>query len=234
MLKYIIIDDEPLAHEIIEEFCSMLPHVQLEKNCYNAMEAMQFLNEKTVDFMFLDINMPKLKGLDFLKTLTRPPKTIITTAYKEHALEGFELNVVDYILKPFSFDRLVKAVNKVSETQTTKTIIKEVSSSEDSSTRFFVKGDKKHHQIDLNDLLYIEAHGNYTKLFLKDEMIVSHEKISHYEDLLNDSNFLRVHKSFIVAIDKIKFIEGNRILINEHKIPIGQTYKSSINKLYSS
>lgn len=234
MLKYIIIDDEPLAHEIIEEFCSMLPHVQLEKNCYNAMEAMQFLNKNTVDFIFLDINMPKLRGLDFLKTLSKPPKTIITTAYKEHALEGYELNVVDYILKPFSFDRLVKAVNKVSETQTSKTIIKEVFSSGDSSTRFFVKGDKKHHQIDLNNLLYIEAYGNYTKLFLKDEMIVSHEKISHYEDLLNASNFLRVHKSFIVAINKIRFIEGNRILINEHKIPIGQTYKSSINKLYGS
>jgi DNA-binding LytR/AlgR family response regulator len=234
MLKYIIIDDEPLAHEIIEEFCSILPHVQLEKKCYNAMEAMQFLNENRVDFMFLDINMPKLKGLDFLKTLTKPPKTIITTAYKEHALEGFELNVIDYILKPFSFDRLVKAVNKVSDIQTTKTVIKEVSTSNDSPTRFFVKGDKKHHQIDLNDLLYIEAYGNYTKLFLKDDMIVSHEKISHYESILPDGNFLRVHKSFIVAIDKIKFIEGNRILINAHKIPIGQTYKSSINNLYNS
>ena len=233
MLKYIIIDDEPLAHEIIEEFCSMLPHLHLEKNCYNAMEAMQYLNENRVDFMFLDINMPKLRGLDFLKTLTKPPKTIITTAYKEHALEGFELNVVDYILKPFSFDRLVKAVNKVSDSQSTKTIIHEVST-EATSTRFFVKGDKKHHQIDLSDLLYIEAYGNYTKLFLKDEMIVSHEKISHYEAMLNDSNFLRVHKSFIVAINKIKFIEGNRILINEHKVPIGQTYKSSISNLYNS
>ena len=229
MLKFIIIDDEPLAHEIIEEFCSMVPHIQLEKNCYNAMEAMQYLNENTVDFMFLDINMPKLRGLDFLKTLTKPPKTIITTAYKEHALEGFELNVVDYILKPFSFERFAKAVNKVSDTQTTKTIIKEASN--ETSTRFFVKGDKKHHQIDLNDLLFIEAYGNYTKLFLKEEMIVSHEKISHYETILTDGNFLRVHKSFIVAIDKIKFIEGNRILINEHKIPIGQTYKSSINRL---
>ncbi len=233
MLKYIIIDDEPLAHEIIEEFCSMLPHIQLERNCYNAMEAMQYLNENTVDFMFLDINMPKLRGLDFLKTLTKPPKTIITTAYKEHALEGFELNVVDYILKPFSFDRLVKAVNKVSDTQTTKTVIKEVSN-ETITTRFFVKGDKKHHQIDLNNLLFIEAYGNYTKLFLNDEMIVSHEKISHYESILSDANFLRVHKSFIVAIDKIKFIEGNRILVNEHKIPIGQTYKSIINNLYNS
>ncbi len=230
MLKYIIIDDEPLAHEIIEEFCSMLSHLQLEKNCYNAMEAMQYLNENSVDFMFLDINMPKLKGLDFLRTLTKPPKTIITTAYKEHAIEGFELNVVDYILKPFSFDRLVKAVNKVSEAQVTKTIVKEVSN-EVTTKRFFVKGDKKHHQIDLNDLLYIEAYGNYTKLFLKDEMIVSHEKISHYETMLTDGDFLRVHKSFIVAINKIKFIEGNRILINEHKIPIGQTYKNSVTKL---
>jgi DNA-binding LytR/AlgR family response regulator len=233
MLKYIIIDDEPLAHEIIEEFCSMLPHIQLDKNCYNAMEAMQYLNENTIDFMFLDINMPKLRGLDFLKTLSKPPKTIITTAYKEHALEGFELNVVDYILKPFSFDRLVKAVNKVSDTQTSKTIIKEVSS-ETSSTRFFVKGDKKHHQIDLNDLLFIEAYGNYTKLFLKEEMIISHEKISYYESILDDGAFMRIHKSFIIRLDKIKFIEGNRILIDEHKIPIGQTYKSIVSKLYNN
>ena len=232
MLKYIIIDDEPLAHEIIEEFCSMLPHVQLEKNCYNAMEAMQYLNENTIDFMFLDINMPKLRGLDFLRTLTKPPKTIITTAYKEHAIEGFELNVVDYILKPFSFDRLIKAVNKVSDIQTTKTIVKEITNQ--TSNRLFVKGDKKHHQIDLNDLLYIEAYGNYSKLFLSEEMIITHEKISDYNELLPSDNFLRVHKSFIVSLDKIKLIEGNRILINEHKIPIGQTYKSEVNKLYNS
>ncbi|CAM1354652.1 LytR/AlgR family response regulator transcription factor [Tenacibaculum halocynthiae] len=233
MLNYIIIDDEPLAHEIIEEFCNILPHLTLKKNCYNAMEAMQYLNEHTVDFMFLDINMPKLRGLDFLKTLTKPPKTIITTAYKEYALEGFELNVVDYILKPFSFDRLVKAVNKITDLNTIKTVIKEVDTTSETNSRFFVKGNKKHHQINLNDLLYIEAYGNYTKLFLTNEMIVSHEKISYYEDILNANDFLRVHKSFIVAINKIKFIEGNRILINEHKVPIGQTYKNNVNKLYS-
>ncbi|MFV9550861.1 LytR/AlgR family response regulator transcription factor [Algibacter sp. PT7-4] len=232
MLKYIIIDDEPLAHEIIEEFCSLLPHLQLEKNCYNAMEAMQFLNDNTVDFMFLDINMPKLRGLDFLKTLTNPPKTIITTAYKEHALEGYELNVVDYLLKPFSFDRLVKAVNKVSENTSTNTIINTTTSEANTTSRFFIKGDKKHHQIDLADLLYIEAYGNYTKLFLKDNMLISHEKISSFETLLPIDNFLRVHKSFIVAKDKIKYIEGNRIIIDTHKIPIGQTYKNKVTKLY--
>lgn len=233
MLSYMIVDDEPLAHEIIEEFCSMMPQVQLKKNCYNAMEAMQYLNGHSVDFMFLDINMPKLKGLDFLRTLTTPPKTIITTAYKEHALEGFELNVVDYLVKPFSFQRLAKAVHKVADAVNTKSSAKAPSDIIITPTRFFVKGDKKQHQIDLNDLNYIEAYGNYTKLFLKDQMIVSHEKISHYEMLLSNNDFLRVHKSFIVAISKIKFIEGNRIIIGDSKVPIGQTYKRRVQDLFN-
>lgn len=231
MIRYIIIDDEPLAHELIEEFCSMLPHLQLAKNCYNAIEAMQFLNSNTVDIMFLDLNMPKLKGFDFLKTLTNPPKVIVTTAYGEYALEGFELNVSDYLLKPFSFERLVKAVNKAVTSQSTK---KEHTTSTSTNTRFFLKGDKKYHQINSENILYIEAYGNYTKLYFKDEMIVSHEKISDFDELLPSENFLRVHKSFIVALDKIKLIEGNRIHIETHKIPIGQTYKSSVNKLYNS
>ena len=233
MIKYLIIDDEHMAHEIIKGYCDMLSNMQLKKHCYDALEALDYLREDAVDLIFLDLNMPKLKGFDFLRTLPKPPKVIVTTAYKEYALEGYELEITDYLLKPFSFDRLVKAINKVSESQSTKTVVKKVSNSTD-STHFFVKGDKKHHQINLKDLLYIEAYGNYTKLFLTEEMIVSHEKISQYEEMLDASNFLRVHKSFIVAIDKIKFIEGNRIIINEHKIPIGQTYKSSINKLYGS
>ncbi|WP_299667232.1 LytTR family DNA-binding domain-containing protein [uncultured Polaribacter sp.] len=233
MNNYIIIDDEPLAHEIIEEYCSMLPHVTLKSNCYNAMEAIQFLSENNVDFMFLDINMPKLKGLDFLKTLTNAPKVIVTTAYKEFALEGFELNVKDYLLKPFPFDRFVKAVNKVTKNENIPSKTAVISRNTDTH-KFFLKGDKKQHQIDLSTILYIEAYGNYTKLFLRDEMIVSHEKISYYETFLENKGFLRIHKSFMVAIDKIKVIEGNRIFINEHKIPIGQTYKSNVNKLYNS
>ena len=234
MMKYIIVDDEPLAHDVIESFCELLPHLSLEKHCYNAMEAMQYLNNNTVDFMFLDINMPKLTGFDFLRTLTNPPKIIVTTAYKEFALEGYELNVSDYILKPFSFDRLVKAINKaISEVpKNTNTAIS--SDTNQVTSRLFLKGDKKYHQIHLNDILYIEAYGNYSKVYLKDEMIVSHEKISHFEELLSTSNFLRVHKSFIVAIDKIKFIEGNRILIKDSKIPIGQTYKTNVNRLYNT
>lgn len=231
MHKFIIIDDEPLAHEIIEEFCTMIPHIQLVGQCYSAIEALQFLSKEKVDFIFLDINMPKLSGLDFLRTLSNPPKVIITSAYKEYAIEGYELNVVDYLLKPIPFDRLVKAVNKV--TMESKDVeVKTISSyQKTSSERFFVKGDKKHHQIEMTNILFVEAYGNYSKLYLRDEMIVSHEKISNYEALLSDRNFIRVHKSFIIAIDKIKSIEGNRIIIEEHKIPIGQTYKSNVNKL---
>ncbi len=233
MLKYIIIDDEPLAHEIIEEFCSMIPHISLQANCYSAMEAMKYLNEHSVDFMFLDINMPKLTGLDFIKTLSKPPKTIITTAYKEHALEGYELNVVDYLLKPFSFDRLVKAVNKLSVKENISKVVIQNDSANNSVERIFIKGDKKQHQIILKDLIYIEAYGNYTKLFIQNEMILCHEKISHFESILDSNKFLRIHKSFIVQVEKIKFIEGNRIIINTIKIPIGQTYKSRVSSLFS-
>jgi len=235
MIKYIIVDDEPLAHELIEGFCDILPHLHLEQHCYDAMEAMQFLNNNTVDLMFLDLNMPKLSGFDFLRTLSNPPKVIVTTAYKEFALDGYELDIADYLLKPFSFERLVKAVNKAigDNTRSTAPVSSDdhVSQVQAANKRFFVKGDKKYHQVNSTDILYIEAYGNYTKLYFQEEMIISHEKISSFEELLPDDNFLRVHKSFIVAIDKIKVIEGNRISIQDKEIPIGQTYKNHINKL---
>lgn len=230
MIRYLIVDDEPLAHELIEEFCSMLPHLELAKNCYNAMEAMQFLNEESVDIMFLDLNMPKLKGFDFLRTLSQAPKVIVTTAYQEFALEGYELNVSDYLLKPFSFDRLMKAINKAIA-PVNEGVKQEPT--EISNHRFFVKGDKKYHQISTENLLFIEAYGNYTKLYMGSEMIISNEKISYYESMFSSYQFMRVHKSFMVSKSKISTIEGNRIKIGEHDIPIGQTYRSTISKLYN-
>ncbi len=238
MIKYIIVDDEPLAHDLIEGFCEILPHLQLEKHCYDAMEAMQFLNFNQVDLMFLDLNMPKLSGFDFLRTLSKPPKVIVTTAYKEFALDGYELDIADYLLKPFSFERFIKAVNKAigdnPQSATPDNNVENTNVPQATNKRFFVKGDKKYHQVDSEEILFIEAYGNYTKVFLKEEMIISHEKISYYESLLDAQYFMRIHKSFIVALDKIKLIEGNRISVNEHEIPIGQTYKSLVSKLYNS
>jgi DNA-binding LytR/AlgR family response regulator len=199
--KCLIVDDESLARELIETHLSQLDNFKLIASCSSAIAAHKVLQSETIDLMFLDIEMPVLKGTDFLKTLKHKPKVIFTTAYRDYAIEGFNLNAVDYILKP-------------------------------NTTSFFLKGDKKHHQIHFEDLLFIEAYGHYTKVYLKNDMIVSNQKISDFDNLLPKLNFIRIHKSFVVAIDKIKHIEGNRVLINEYKIPIGQTYKSNLNKLF--
>lgn len=228
MHKYIIIDDEPLAHDLIVEFCGMIPHVELVAQCYDAFEAMKFINGNKVDFMFLDINMPKLSGFEFLKTLTNPPKVIVTTAYKEFAIEGYTLNVVDYLLKPFSVERLIAAVNKAIAMRPDHVA---TARNDNSETSFFVKGDKKHHHVFIKDILYVEAYGNYTKLHLSDETILTHERISHFEGVLKNMGFIRIHKSFIVSKNKISLIEGNRIFIKGHEVPIGQTYRSVVKSM---
>ncbi|MEO0473931.1 MAG: LytTR family DNA-binding domain-containing protein, partial [Bacteroidota bacterium] len=166
------------------------------------------------------------------KSLKHPPKIFVTSAYLEYSLEGFDLYVVDYILKPFSLPRFLKAINKAGETvQAAAPELPQTNHIEGGS--FFLKGDKKHHQIHPADILFVEAAGNYAKVFLQDEMILSHEKISNLERLLPADRFLRVHKSFIVATAKIKLIQGNQILIQDYSIPIGQTYRSRINALLS-
>ena len=228
MTKYLIVDDEPLAHDLIRNYCDRLPFLQLSSQCYDAIEALEYLSSHTVDLMFLDLNMPKLKGFEFLRTLKSPPKVIVTTAYKEFALEGFELAIEDYLVKPFRFERFLKAVNKAlgSGNQTSFSS----PGLESSEYKLFVKGDKKHHQIDIRKLLYVEASGNYIKLFMEDEMIEVHEKISDFGKLLPENSFLRVHRSFIVALGRIDTIQGNLINILDHEIPIGQTYSSLVQK----
>lgn len=229
-MNYLIVDDEPIAHRIIEGYCAELAHLEKVGNAYNAFEASVIVTKQKVDLIFLDLKMPKMMGFEWLKTLNRPPKVIVTTAYKEYALEGYELDIVDYLLKPFSFPRFLKAINKAIEMEKPEAnSTSEPMMVEDN--RFFLKGDKTHHQIHTRDLLFVEAYGNYSKVYLEKEVILSHEKISTLASLLTGDNFLRVHKSFMIAIDKIKLIQGNLIHIGEHKIPIGQTYRSQINHL---
>ncbi len=228
-MNYCIIDDEPIAHRIIEGYCAHLSHLKKVGNCYDAFEGLQLIRAQKIDLIFLDINMPMLSGFDLLKSMSNPPKVIVTSAYKEFALEGYELNISDYLLKPFSLERFLKAIDKVS----VKSATIAPKTSEKSKTSFFLKGDKKVHQIHLETILFIEASGNYTKVITMNETIVSHEKISSLEILLPENNFIRVHKSFIIAKDKIKVIEGNRIHIEEQWIPIGQTYKQQVKRLFS-
>ena len=229
-LSYLIIDDEHIAHDIIKGYCDLLPNMELKKHCYNALEAMEYLNEHSVDLIFLDLNMPKLKGFDFLKTLVNPPKVIVTTAYQEYALEGYELNISDYLLKPFSFERFLKAINKtVSVSTKVKSVVTE--KKDEASQSIFLRSQNKYVQVFTNTIKYVEASGNYTKVVTDMETISIREKISDVIALLPTDNFLQVHKSFAVAIKHINSIEGNRILIGEHIIPIGKMYKVNVNAL---
>ncbi|CAM1340447.1 LytR/AlgR family response regulator transcription factor [Tenacibaculum amylolyticum] len=229
MTNYCIVDDEPIAHRIIEGYCKELPYLQKVGSAYNAFEASQLTRQQKIDIIFLDLNMPKLTGFEWLKTLVNPPKIIVTTAYKEHALEGYELDIVDYLLKPFSFPRFLKAIHKAIDIP--QVITSDKVNNNITNNSFFIKGDKKYHQIHTQDILYVEACGNYSKVYLTEEMILTHEKISVLETLLDKENFLRVHKSFLVAKKKIELIQGNQIVIENYKIPIGQTYKAFINTL---
>ena len=230
MIKYIIIDDETAAHDIIRDYAESLSYLSYQKSCYNAFEAIEYVNKNAIDLIFLDINMPRLSGLDFLRTLSKPPRVILTTAYKEYALEGYELNVDDYLLKPFSFPRFVKAVNKVFETLTNKPGASSNIEGDDDS-KIFVKEDKKYIQIHLDEILFIEAYGNYVKINMNDKSILSHQTLTSLSHSLPENKFIRTHKSFIVSKNKIESIEGNRIKIQTQIIPIGKMYKHNVNRL---
>ena len=226
-IKYLIVDDEPLAHDLIKGFAKELPHLQLAHQCYNALEAMAYLQSNQVDLMFLDLNMPKLKGFDFLRTLNHPPKVIVTTAYKEFALEGYELQVADYLLKPYSFARFLKAIENAFPPKSNNPVSTPIAQQEE-QRQLFVKGDKQYHRLRTNEIIYIEAYGNYTKVYLPTGMILTHASVSYYAEKLGEPTFLRVHKSFLVAMDKIDRISGNRLFLGEYEVPIGQTYRQKV------
>jgi DNA-binding LytR/AlgR family response regulator len=230
MIKYIIVDDEVAAHNNIKDYAENLPNLQLVQNCYNALEAISCLNSNQVDLIFLDINMPKLSGFDFLKTLQNPPKVIVCSAYAEFAIEGYAFNITDYLLKPFSFDRFLTAVNKVTSVKTENVVTKQTESTSNND-RIFLKDAKKHYQVKLESILFLEAYGNYVKVYLQDKTIITNQTLSYFRKRLSENDFIQVHKSFIVATQHIDLIEGNLIHIDQHKIPISKTYKLNINRL---
>ncbi|PKH51806.1 DNA-binding response regulator [Tenacibaculum sp. Bg11-29] len=232
-MRYLIIDDEHIAHKIIMEYCEMLPAMQLQKNCYSALEALEYLNTHEVDLIFLDLNMPKLKGFEFLKTLILPPKVIVTTAYSEFAIDGYELNITDYLLKPYSFERFLKAVNKVNDILNTnkETAIPKQENEDSTNNQIFLKQQNSHIQVAVKTILYMEASGNYTKVFTTTDTITVRGKISDILVLLPKNEFLQVHKSFAIGTKHIQRIEGNRIHIANTVVPIGKLYKTNVNEL---
>ncbi|MBQ4822011.1 LytTR family DNA-binding domain-containing protein [Aquimarina sp. MMG016] len=220
-LKCLIVDDEPIAQNIVKGFITDIPNLEVLGVCDNAMEALKILQEQSVDILFLDIEMPKITGLSFLKTLSKPPATIITTAYREFALEGFELDVVDYLLKPFSFERFLKAVNKVCDHKAGEHNETKVSS----KTYEYFKVDRKNIRVDYDNIIYIEGLSNYVKIHLQDKHLVVYHKLIDLEKLLPDNQFIRIHKSYIIAVDKIKAYGNDYVEILDKQLSIGNTYK---------
>ncbi len=227
VLQCIIADDEPIARQILENYIDSMPHLEIVAACKNAFEVLEVLKERSVDILFLDINMPKLSGLSLLKTMQQKPNVIITTAYPEYALEGFELAVTDYLLKPFSLERFLQAVNKISipETASVQTTIS--IEKEEEPNFIFVKSDKKIIKLFFDDINYIEAYGNYIKIYT-DSMLLTQQTLSDFLAKLPDF-FTRIHKSFVINFNKLKIIDGNQIILqNDAKLPIGKSYRKSI------
>jgi DNA-binding LytR/AlgR family response regulator len=224
-IKALIIDDEPLAQNVIKQYALKLPNLSIIGTCADAICAHDYLQKNQVDLMFLDINMPKLSGISFLKNLKNPPLVIFTTAYSEYALEGFELNALDYLKKPFSFDRFCKAYFRAEELISLKHKSQQVETAEKQTDFLFIKSDKKNIKLKFSDLYYIEGLGDYIKLHTIDGKIITNLSMKKISQLLPENKFYRVHKSFIISLDKIELVEGNMIKINNTKLPIGNNYR---------
>jgi DNA-binding LytR/AlgR family response regulator len=224
-INCIIVDDEPLARSVIKKYLIKLPSLRLIKECPNAVEAASVLHKNKIDLIFLDIKMPELSGLEFLRTLPNPPLVIITTAFSEYALEGYEYSVVDYLLKPIAFERFLKAINKAIDK-----IVEGKDHSPDEDTLqkkkfIFLRSDKAEHKIDFSDILYIEGYGNFVKIHCTGKMLLVPETMIAIQNMLPVKNFVRVHRSFIVSLEKIEKLEGNSLKIKGKRIPVGKYYK---------
>jgi DNA-binding LytR/AlgR family response regulator len=226
ILKCIIVDDEELARTLLENYISKLSNLELVAKCKNPLEAMTVLQSEKVDLMFLDIQMPELTGVEFLKTLNIKPMVVFTTAYAEYALEGYALDVVDYLLKPFGLDRFIQAVNKAIDRSPIES--EQVGTSEASKKYRLVKSEHKIHKIFYEDIIYIQSMREYVAYYTSEGRILSLGSLKSLELELPEDEFIRIHKSYIVPIQKIKTLEGNMVHVASEKLPIGAIYKEAV------
>lgn len=234
-LRCLIIDDEPLAHDVILTHVTDIPFLQIVGQCYRATDAFDFLSKNVVDLIFLDIRMPKLTGLEFIKALTHKPIIIITSAFEEYALESFDLEVCDYLLKPFRFDRILKAANRALALHQLKNqpnfIVPEMNTQMEDDY-IAIKSDKKHILVKLSELHYLESLGNYVKVWKDKEFLLTQRTLTSFEEQLPLSHFIRIHKSYILHKKFVNYLEGNMIILkNGAQIPIGKNYKDVIKLL---
>lgn len=220
-MNCIVIEDEPAAQSILEHNISLCPGLNCMGIFPDAFAAQSFLNHHTVDLMFLDINLPEMSGVSFLKSLVHPPLVIFTTAYSQYAIEGFDLEIVDFLLKPFSFERFSKAVNKAKERMNGMVAVP-------ANSRISVKCDRRIYQIWMEDILYVEACGDYVTLYCVDKKLVVHGTLKSWEERLSGYSFLKVHRTNLVNIRKIDHVEGNTIHLAGHKLLLSENYKQNL------
>jgi len=236
-IQCLVIDDEPLAREILKQHIAGVDALALAGTCSNAVEAITFLKEHPVDLLFLDIQMPQLLGTNFIRTLKNPPKVIFTTAFRKYAVEGFELDAVDYILKPISFERFLKGVNKVLQMnfkpELPATSLKE-NPTEPANSFLYFRADRKMVKVYYRDILFIEALKDYIKIVTDSKTIVTKYVLSTLEEMLPTNEFLRIHKSYIVAIHKIESFNAESIQIAKHELPIGRLYKYDVSRVLNA
>ena len=226
-MNCIIVDDEPLAIEVIESYLKKIDSIELVGTFRNAIKAFEFIQNNSVDLIFLDIQMPKLTGIDFLKSFQNLPKIILTTAYREYAIEGYELEIVDYLLKPISFERFMKAIGKVMCKQKPDTVTPQLLEERKKENSFiFFKSEKKMVKVFLYDILYVESIKDYVRIKTPEKETITHQKISAMDGNLPNKNFIRIHRSFIINIEKIDCFSATEVEINGESLPIGRSYKN--------
>lgn len=231
-LKCLIVDDEQLALDILEEYINRLDMLELVERCNNAMEAFNILQQQQIDLLFVDIQMPHLSGIELVRNLSHPPKIIFTTAYREYALDSYELNALDYLLKPISFDRFLRGVSKAFPQLPIKASNDAITPHEDrcdnQDTFVYIKSEKKMVRVFLKDILYIESLASYVQLYTQERKIICYKKISDFEDKLSKHQFLRVHRSFIISLNHVEAFTSSQIEIKGREIPIGRNYKNQV------
>ncbi len=231
-MNVIIVDDEPLALEVLETYVEKIPDLRLIAQCSSALEANEVLHKKEVDLVFLDIQMPQITGIEFVRSLHDPPMVIFTTAFSDYALEGFDLGAVDYLLKPISFERFMKAVNKAREQYDLR---RHEHFGSDTDEHFFVKADKKLVKVRFNDILYIEGLKDYVIIRLEEGRVITLQTMKSLEDKLPQGKFRRIHRSYIVSMDKIHAVVGNMVEVTEKgqakHLPIGKNYRDELLEL---
>jgi DNA-binding LytR/AlgR family response regulator len=237
-IRCAIIDDEYLARKYIKDYTAKIPFLEVKGDFSSPLKAMELLQSGEVDLIFLDIQMPDISGLDFLRSLDHKPFVVLTTAYEEYALEGYELEVTDYLLKPFSFDRFLKAVNKVSKAMQKKQSSTDAQQNKQTQTEFkdnyiIIRADRKLYKINYEDLIMIEGQKAYVTFHSENKKrITALASLKELEEKLPTDQFIRIHKSYIVSIKKIDALEGNQLEVNGEKLPVGKNYRQEVAKLF--